>query len=62
MKDWQCCNCGHQMDGIANYTPVKCEDCGDEHFIDSEIAAEEEARNRAINAHDDYLKEIKNGH
>ena len=60
MSDWQCVNCDHQMDGILSYPPAECSECGHERFIDSELAAEEEAKNRAINEQDDYLKELRN--
>ena len=57
---WQCCKCGHQMDGVLSYPPDKCSECGREHFMDSLIAMEEEAKNRTINKHDEYLEELEN--
>ena len=48
------------MDGVLSYPPAECSDCGQERFIDSEIAMEEEARNREINASDDRKEEMTN--
>lgn len=60
MKDWQCKNCGYQMDGVLNCKPDLCPVCGNADFENAEVAEEREAENRAVNEHDDYLEELRN--
>ena len=55
--EWQCKNCGHQLDGYLNYKPDMCV-CGGTDFEDAELAEEREAEDRAINAEDEYLEDM----
>ena len=55
--EFQCKNCGHQMDGVLHCPPDLCPECGCTGFEDAEAAEEREALNRATNAHAEQLEE-----
>lgn len=58
--EYQCKGCGHRLDGEMpmHDPPVICPECGCPEIEDAELAEEREAENKAINAHDEYLKDI----
>lgn len=57
---WQCCYCGYQTDGdVYHNAPDVCKVCGCVEFEDAEVAEKREAENRAINAHDEYLEDMR---
>ena len=55
--EWQCTNCGHQLDGYLHGKPDLCPECGNTDFEDTEAAKEREAEDRAINKHDEFLED-----
>lgn len=58
--DFKCLLCDEQFDGdLWHKKPGFCPICNGpkSEIVDAEAAEEEEARNKAINKHDEYLEE-----
>lgn len=57
--DFQCLLCGSQFDGVLRAKCSVCPMCGalEKHIVDAETAEEQEAENRAINAHNEELED-----
>ena len=63
MNEWQCLLCAANFDGVLHTKPDNCPECHapERYIVSAHERAEVEEQNRAINKHDEFLKEDKNG-